>query len=181
VPASWTDDDLSMDVAVALTPEEGKEHAQMLLMMHQTMMADPELATIYHVPQKHALMDAVFDALGVSDSTPYMMRPDSEEYRQAMQQQQQMAMEEKQKADELLQLQAGLAQSADRRGWDELEWKKTQDMDKSNLEERKLEETKRANAVDEEYKWASLAQKNMVNQQEIELEAKQKRAVGVGN
>jgi len=181
VPGSWSDDELSMDVAVALTPQEGKEHAQMLLMMHQTMSQDPDLATIYKVNQKHALMDAVFDAAGVSDSTPYMMRPDSEEYQQAMQQQQQMVEQEKAKAEEQLKLTNSLAMSEDRRGWDELEWNKTQDMSKANLEERKLEEEMRSNAAEEEYNWASLAQKNMVEQQEVQLEHEQKRAVGVGN
>ena len=181
IPQEWSDDDLSMDVAVALTPQEGKEHAQMLMMMHQTMMADPELATIYKVQQKHALMDAVFDALGVSDSTPYMQRPDSPEYQQAMMQQQQMIMQEKQKQDELVALQAKVLQSGDRREWDKLEWSKTQDMDKANRDERQLEETRRNNEAKLQLGWAEFQQKAMVEQQEVELESKQRRPVGVGN
>jgi hypothetical protein len=181
IPAEWSDDDLSMDVAVALTPQEGKEHAQMLMLMHQTMMTDPELATIYKVQQKHALMDAVFDSLGVSDSTPYMMRPDSPEYQQAMQQQQQMMMDEKEKADSLVKLNAQIAQSTDRREWDKAEWQKTQDMEQANREERKLAETTTNNQRKLELGWAELAQKNQIEQSEVFLEDKQRRPVGVGN
>ena len=180
-PQEWSDDELSVDVAVALTPQEGKEHAQMLMMMHQTMAADPELATIYKVPQKHALMDAVFDAMGVSDSTPYMQRPDSPEYQQAMQEQQKKVEEHTKKQDELTYLKADLEKSKDRREWDSLEWDKTQDMDNANREERKLEEEAKNNSEKMQLGWAEFQQKALVDQQEVMLEDQQKRPVGVGN
>lgn len=181
VPSTWTDDDLSMDVAVALTPDEGKQHAQMLMVMHQTMSQDPELATVYRVQQKHALMDAVFDSFGVSDSTPYMMRPDSEGYQKQMQEQQQKVEERTKEQDDLVKLKAQLEQSKDRREWEKQEWDKTQDMDKANREQAQLDNTVRTDREKLDLGWAELQQKALVEQQEVQLENEQKRAVGVGN
>jgi hypothetical protein len=180
VPSQWKDDTLEMETSVALTPQENKEFAQSMLMMHQVMSADEELNTLYNVNQKHALMDSVFDALGISDTTPYMMRPDSPEYAQAQQQRQAMMMEEKQKADTLAGLQVKLAQSGDRREWESFKWKQTNEMS-DNLRDEEKDQT------DREFKnknfmldlrrfdWEKL--KDVA---EYELEKDQRRPVSVG-
>jgi hypothetical protein len=181
VPGQWKDDDMAMDVAVALTPEESKEFAQQMLTMHSIMSQDPELATVYRVDQKHALMDAVFDAMGVCDSTPYMQRPDSPEYQQAMQQQKSEKDEHEMKQEQLTYLKAQLDQSKDRREWEQQEWDKTQDMDGANRDSEKLLHTIDNDNAQLQLGWAKLAQEAKNDAAEIQLEKTQKRPVSVGN
>ena len=181
VPSQWQDDDVAMDVAVALTPEEGKIYAQQLLTLHGVMQQDPELATVYRVEQKHALMDAVFDAMGVSDSTPFMQRPDSPEYKQSMQQNQQEKKQQEMKQEQLTYLKAQLEQSKDRRAWEQQEWDKTQDMDNANRDAQKLLQTTENDRAKMELGWAQLAQEAKNDAAEIKLEQTQRRPVSVGN
>ena len=86
-PQSWQGDFDRLDVAVALTPEEAEAHAQKLLTMHQMLSMDPVAGQLYGVAQRHALMDEAFDAMGVSDTASFMMRPDSPEFAQMQEQQ----------------------------------------------------------------------------------------------
>ncbi len=180
-PQMWQDDDLMMEAAVALTPQEGREHAQTLMMMHQTMANDPELATIYGVQQKHALMDSVFDALGVSDTTPYMQRPDSPEYAQKMQAQAQEAQMMQQKLEQIEQGKLMLEQSRESREWDKLNWQKTTDMDQANRDETKLDHDIRNDEQKLSLDWLEFRQQSNIEEQELQLERQQQRGVRVGN
>jgi hypothetical protein len=180
-PQQWQDDDMDMEAAVALTPQEGTEHAQMLLTMHSIMQQDPQLNMLYGVQQKHALMDAAFDAMGVSDTTPFMGRPDSPEFQQQMQQQQAMAQEQQQKQDQLLGLQIGLAQSADRRAWEEFKWNQTNDMADNNLNEDKFQHDVSVDRSKESREWAQLRHDKDVDKEELKIEKEQKRPASVGN
>lgn len=139
VPSQWQDTELNMAVAEALTPEEGQTHAQQLLMMHGMMANDPQLAMLYGVAQKHALMDDVFDALGVADTTKYMLRPDSPEFAQQAQQQQQQMQQQQQQQMQLIAEQLRLANSADQREWQKFEWDVTNDMADNLREDNELE------------------------------------------
>ena len=162
VPSQWTDTELNMAVAKALTPEEGQRMGQSLLMLHQVMSQDPQLAQLYGVAQKHALMDDVFDSLGVDDTTRYMMRPDTPEFAAMQQQQQQQMMQEQQKQDFLVGEQLELAKSMDRREWEKFEWDRTNDLADNLREDRELDHT-----IDKDEK-------------ELEIEEEQGRAVNVG-
>ena len=181
VPAQWTDNTHDMEVAVALTPEEGKQHAQNMLMMHQVMSQDPQMAMVYGIPQKHALFDQIFDAMGVSDTTPYMERPDSPEFQQKMQQNQQEMEAEKQKQDAIAQLAVKMEQSKDRREWERLRWDQTNDMQDNNLNEQKQgwqEKTDVANFMldQDKFNWDRFR-----DSKELKIEEQQQRAAKIGD
>lgn len=161
-PSTWIDDDLNMAVAKALTPEEGIQLAQQLLMLHQIKSQDPDLKLIYTVKQKHALFDQIYDALGITDTTAFMLRPDSPEFAQALQRhmQQQQMLQQAQMA--MQQEQQALLKSADRRAWEELQAKLTDQM-ADNLR------------ADDE-----LRHKKEIDWEEINIERDQKRAANIG-
>ena len=161
-PSQWTDTENEMAVAKALTPDEGKQHAQMLLAMHQTMSQDPQMAMLYGVPQKHALMDEVFDAIGVDDTTRFMMRPDSPQFAQAMQQQQQQQQMMMQQQQAFQEFQQRMAMSLDRREWERLNMDATDKMADNVREDDKLDHEK---AID----W-----------EEVSIEREQKRQASIG-
>jgi hypothetical protein len=101
MPASWPDMDMSMEVSVALTPDAGQKHAQMLIQMYNMQVQDPTLMLAFGYAQKHALLDDIYDHLGVADTSRYLLAPDSEEYQrkqkfQAEQQQKQQQAQQKQ-------------------------------------------------------------------------------------
>ena len=94
IPSQWQDETLAMDVAVALTPDEGDRMAQQLLMMHSIMSQDQTMAMCYGVPQKHALLDTVFELMGVSDTSSLMLSPNDPQYQMQAQQQAQMSQQQ---------------------------------------------------------------------------------------
>ena len=167
-PSQWQDEDLTVDVATALTPDEGQRMAQQLLMLNTMLSQDPQMALSYGMPQKHALYDMVFDLIGISDTSNLMLPPQSQQFQQAAQAQQQQMQQAQQKQDQLLgfqlqttQQQIGLAQSADRREWQKFQWNQTQDVVDNTLDQDKQDWTE-----DKE-------------QQELDIEREQKRAVAV--
>jgi hypothetical protein len=68
--------------------------AQQLLMMHSIMGQDPTMAMCYGVPQKHALLDTVFELMGVSDTSSIMLSPNDPQYQMQVQQQAQMSQQQ---------------------------------------------------------------------------------------
>lgn len=93
------------------------------------------MAINYGPTQRHAMLDNIFELLGVNDTTPYMLAPGSPQYQQAEQQQRQAKEIEKKKADKVFETQLGgqqaqitSLQSGDKRAWEEFEWKRTNDM-----------------------------------------------------
>ena len=144
VPSQWQDDELHMQAAVALTPEEGQRTAQQLMMIHNTLVQDPSMGVMYGPKQKHAQLDMIYDLLGISDTTNLLLPPGSPEYQQAQAQQAQQAQMAQQKQDALLQTQLETAQtqiqtarSSDQRAWADLQWKRTDDMADNLLNEEK--------------------------------------------
>jgi hypothetical protein len=88
----------------------------------------------------------VYDLMGISDTTKILLAPNSPEYQQASQQQAQQAQMQQQKQDQLMaaqlqtnQTQMQVAQSGDKRAWEELGWKRTNDMTDNLLNEEKHE------------------------------------------
>lgn len=156
-------------IRTALTPDEAAMDAQMLLTMHGVQSQDPQMQTMYGPQQRHALMDDIYERMGVEDSSPYLMRPDSPEYQQAMaQQQQQMAMMQ-QMQQQMAQMQAMLAQSADQRAWYEAQ---------VQAGAKQVETSVRvaAQELDED----EFEHKKRVDAAEISIEREQKRAANVG-
>jgi hypothetical protein len=102
IPSQWSDDDLEMEVAAALTPDEAQRNASQLMMLHSQMMQDPSMSQIYSTVQKHALFDHIFDLMGVKNTTAFMMSPNSPEYQQ-MQQQMQVQQEAQNKEAMIMQ------------------------------------------------------------------------------
>jgi len=162
IPAQWRADCLDMDIAVALTPDEGADHAQKLMVMHQTLSMDPQLSQLYGLKERHALMDDVFDAMGVGDTQRYLMRPDSPEFAQAqqqMQQQQQMQMQQQQQM--FAQQQANFREQLDQK-WAEINNKIMDTMQDNERE-------------DEKSDWTMYKEG-----EELEIERDQKRAANIG-
>lgn len=89
-----------MMVAVALTPEEQAQEAQMLLSLDQQFTmnpADPTLNGMYGASQRHAMISRAFELLNIKSGGQYLFNPNSPEYQQMQQQQaeaQQMAEQE---------------------------------------------------------------------------------------
>lgn len=117
VPSSWTGKFDELDVAVALTPEEAEAHAQKLMTMHQMLSMDPIAGELYGIGQRHALLDDVFDALGISDTSAFMMRPDSEEFQMMQQQNQQMQQQMQAMEQQMAQFQMQLQEQQIAQGW----------------------------------------------------------------
>ena len=148
-PQQWAEPAPQGEVAVALTPDEGAKQAMALGQMHQVLAADPVAGQLYGVQQRHALLDDMFELLGVDDASRYMMTPGSEEFMQSMQQQQQMMMEQKRQMEMQQQFQQGLMQSADQREWQrvqieqgEAQLKLVDTAADNNREDEKLSHTK---------------------------------------
>jgi hypothetical protein len=144
--------------------------AQRMLMMDSKLtmeqQTDPELKLMYGAQQKHALLDTVWELMGVKDATPYLVPPDSPQYQQAQQQaqqaQQQQQMQAMQQAQQAEQFQRGLLQSNDRREWKKVEFDMTDKVSDNLLNEEKFDWQK----------W--------VDSSELRLEKEQKRGVSVG-
>ena len=186
-PAKWPDMDMDMEISVALTPDECERHAKALIGLYQFQMMDPDLKMGFGYAQKHALLDEIYDCLGVPDSSAYLLRPDSPEYQkkqqfqaqqmQAQQQQMQMqmqmqqVMQQKQMEMQMTDMQFNhwIRQSEDGRQWSELQIQKARaDMDARNII---------ADNIRDDEKLAWEIEKG---QQEIDIERSQKRGATIG-
>ena len=85
--------------------------------MHQMLSMDPVAGQLYGVAQRHALMDEAFDAMGVSDTSPFMMRPDSPEFAQMQEQQSAQEQQMQQMQMQLQQFQMQLQEQQIAQGW----------------------------------------------------------------
>lgn len=185
-PAAWPDMDVDMDISVALTPDERERHGQALLALYQFQMQDPDLKLGFGYAQKHALLEDIYDCLGVPDSSTYLLRPDAPEYakkqqfqakqmqdhqkQQQMQQQMQQAAAQKQQQLEMdrYEFDQWLRKSEDGRSWAELEIAKA----KAEVDAR---DTVADNIrADEKLSW-EIAKGTA----EINLEDRQERAVNI--
>jgi hypothetical protein len=93
-------DRTEMSVAVALTPEEQMQEAQMLLSLDQQFTMnpnDPNMGGLYGAPQRHAMLSRAFELMNVKSSAMYLFDPSSQEYAQMQEQ-----MSQQQQAADLL-------------------------------------------------------------------------------
>jgi hypothetical protein len=104
-------DRTEMSVAVALTPEEQAQEAQMLLSLDQQFTMnpqDPTLGGMYGASQRHAMISRAFELLNIKSSDMYLFNPNSPEFQQMQQQQQQAQQEAQAKQAEVEKFNAGM-------------------------------------------------------------------------
>ena len=104
-------DRTEMSVAVALTPEEQAQEAQMLLSLDQQFTANPNdlsLGGMYGAPQRHAMISRAFELLNIKSADMYLFNPNSPEFQQMQQQQQQAQQEAQAKQAEVDKFNAGM-------------------------------------------------------------------------
>jgi glucose/arabinose dehydrogenase len=172
-----------MSVAVALTPEEQAQEAQMLLMLDQQFSMnpnDPTLGGMYSAPQRHAMISRAFELLNIKNGASFLFDPNSPEYQQQQQAMQEQQQQAEAKAAEVEKFQAGMTarQVAVLEGQLELDVMKEQN--KMLLEMEKLEH-------DQEQKDSRLLmdveKQNHdmeMDEKELAVEKVQKRNVSVG-
>lgn len=104
-------DRTEMTVAVALTPEEQAQEAQMLLSLDQQFTMnpqDPSLGGMYGASQRHAMLSRAFELLNIKSADMYLFNPNSPEFQQMQQQQQQSQQEAELKQQQQLEFNADI-------------------------------------------------------------------------
>jgi hypothetical protein len=104
-------DRTEMTVAVALTPEEQAQEAQMLLSLDQQFTLnpnDPNLGGMYGAPQRHAMLSRAFELLNIKSAGMYLFDPNSPEYQQQQQSMQAQQEEAASKQSEVEKFNAGM-------------------------------------------------------------------------
>ena len=102
-------DRTEMTVAVALTPEEQAQEAQMLLSLDSQFTMnpqDPNLGGLYGPSQRHAMISRAFELLNIKEGASYLQDPNDEAYQQQQQEQQQQEQQQQEQADQMAQYQA---------------------------------------------------------------------------
>lgn len=173
-PMQWPPRKLSK-IDVAITKDEAMRQVQMRLMMHQAQSADPQLQMMYGPTEKHRLMDDVWDLLGVANSSQYLMRPDSPQYQQQMQQMVEQNQQMQMMQQQMTQLEVQLKIAEDRRKEKEIQLKALDHQIKAAIEqgkdqrdEERLDLEERAQDLDE---WKA--------KKEVEIERSQARGVSI--
>ena len=176
-------DRTEMSVAVALTPDEQAQEAQMLLSLDQQFSmnpADPTVGGMYGAPQRHAMLSRAFELLNIKSSAMYLADPNSPEFQQQQQQMQQQQQEATEKASEVEKFHAGMTarQVAVLEGQLELDAMKEQNKMIIAMEnmthEHEIGEAKLM--LDTEKQTHQME----IDEAELALEAEQKRNVSIG-
>lgn len=176
-------DRTEMSVAVALTPEEQAQEAQMLLSLDQQFTLnpnDPTLGGMYGAPQRHAMLSRAFELLNIKSGGQYLFDPNSPEFQQMQQQQQQQQAEAAAKQAEVDKFNAGMTarQIAVLEGQLELDVVKEQN--KMLLEMEKFEHTQEKDDTEALMKVTKQNHDIEMDVKELELERKQKRNISIG-
>ena len=185
-PSAWPDMDMTMNVSVALTPDQGRQQASTMLQMFQLISQDPSLQLGFGYEQKWALLDDAFDNMGIADTSQYLLRPDSPEYQQKQQFQAQKMKEQQQSQAQQAQFKQLVQQKQLEMKMSEQEFKQWVGKDKAGREwftaqlkdfESKM---KTVNMLADnklqrdEHDWDKV-----IDIAELELERQQKRQVGI--
>lgn len=176
-PQQWKEQESECEVKVALTAQAGQQAAQSLLMLHNLISQDQQLSQLYQLPQKHALIDEVFDALGHTDSTRFLMRPDDPRFMQQAQQQaqqQQMMMQMQMQA-----MQLEMQKKAKEAQWAEAD--AAAKMEKARLDERRFQLEAADKAADNMRQDKQFEWERLTDVAELSLENDQQRAVKIGD
>lgn len=163
-------------VQVALTAEQGTHHAQTLLMLHSILIADPVASQLYQLNQRYALFDAVFDSIGVSDSTRYLMRPTDPQLLQSQQQQQQI--QQKQLQDQMMLVELEKVERQMR--IQALQAAEAREAERLQIERNRFQLEAADKAADNAREDDKLAWQKLTDTAEYALENEQNRAVKIG-
>lgn len=180
-------DRTEMTVAVALTPDEQAQEAQMLLSLDSQFTMnpqDPNLGGLYGPSQRHAMISRAFELLNIKEGASYLQDPNDEAYQQQQQQQaeEQKALDEaaKARAEEVEKFNAGMTarQVAVLEGQLELDVVKEQNRLMIDLEKQEFsEEEKEARLMLETEKQMHDFE---MAEAELVLEERQGRNVSIG-
>lgn len=171
-----------MSVAVALTPEEQMQEAQMLLSLDQQFSmnpADPTVSGLYGAQQRHAMLSRAYELMGIKSGDSYLVNPNTPEYAQQQQASQQQQQEAQARQNEVDKFQAGMTarQVAVLEGQLELDVMKEQnsftiEMDKIKHKE-EIEDTELLLKTEKQ------SHDMEMKEQELMLEASQGRSVSI--
>jgi hypothetical protein len=180
-------DRTEMSVAVALTPEEQAQEAQMLLSLDQQFTMnpnDPTLGGMYSAPQRHAMISRAFELLNIKNGASFLFDPNSQEYQQQQQQMQQQQMQADQEAKLLAQQQAEFNADITSRQVSVLEGQLELDVLKE--QQKMVLETQKQEHLEEEKDSRLLMDVEKQNhdmemdEKELTVEKEQKRNVSIG-
>lgn len=102
-PQQWSDTDLDLDVAVALTEDDQRREAMTLLSLHQVMAGDPANSHLYPDKNRAAVLSRVAELMNVAPDV-LLTGVESPEYQQSKQQendQQQAVMQLQMQAQQM--------------------------------------------------------------------------------
>jgi hypothetical protein len=184
VNPAFLGDRTEMSVAVALTPEEQMQEAQMLLSLDQQFTMnpnDPTLGGLYGQQQRHAMLSRAFELMNIKGGSQYLADPNSPEFQQMQQQQAEEAQMAQARAEEVEKFQAGMTarQVAVMEGQLELEVLKEQNRMMLEMQKQEFdEETEESRLVME----AEKTKHDMkMRDAELQLERSQNRNVSIGS
>lgn len=184
VNPAFLGDRTEMSVAVALTPEEQMQEAQMLLSLDQQFSMnpqDPTLGGLYGQQQRHAMLSRAFELMNIKGGSQYLADPNSPEFQQMQQQQAEEAQMAQARAEEVEKFQAGMTarQVAVMEGQLELEVLKEQNRMMLEMQKQEFdEETEESRLVME----AEKTKHDMrMRDAELQLERSQNRNVSIGS
>ncbi len=156
-------------IRTALTPDDRQREAQFLMLGYQMMASDPQMQPLFGLEEKHALLDDVFDLMGVGDTSRYMKQPNDPRVIAAQQQQQQMQQQ-------MMQYQMMLAnQQQERENNKEMREDRKLDLD---FLDKGSDNMRADEKLDMERYFKQLA--HDLDVRELELERQQARPVAVG-
>ena len=180
-------DRTEMTVAVALTPEEQAQEAQMLLSLDQQFTMnpqDPTLGGLYGQQQRHAMISRAFELLNIKEGAAYLVDPNSEEFQQQMQMQQQQQQEEQARQEQMQMHQAEFQADMQSRQVSVMEGQLELDILKEQNKtvfERQKQEHKEENEDSKLLMDAEKIKHEMkIKNAELELERQQGRSVNIG-
>jgi hypothetical protein len=180
-------DRTEMSVAVALTPEEQAQEAQLLLSLDGQFTMnpnDPTLGGMYTAPQRHAMLSRAFELLNIKNGASFLFDPNSPEYQQQQQAMQQQQMQAEEEAKLLAQQQAEFNADITSRQVSVLEGQLELDVLKE--QQKMVLETQKQEHLEEEKDSRLLMDVEKQNhdmemdEKELAVEKEQKRNVSIG-
>lgn len=180
-------DRTEMSVAVALTPEEQAQEAQLLLSLDGQFTMnpnDPTLGGMYTAPQRHAMLSRAFELLNIKNGASFLFDPNSPEFQQQQQAMQQQQMQAEEEAKLLAQQQAEFNADITSRQVSVLEGQLELDVLKE--QQKMVLETQKQEHLEEEKDSRLLMDVEKQNhdmemdEKELAVEKEQKRNVSIG-
>jgi len=176
-------DRTEMTVAVALTPEEQAQEAQMLLALDSQFTmnpSDPTLGGMYGVQQRHALISRAYELLNIKNGASFLFDPNSQEFQQQQQMMAQQQEEAAAKQAEIEKFQAGMTarQVAVMEGQLELDALKEQNRMLVEMENMQHDQEQKETRLMMDAEKQSHDME--MSEAELQLESEQKRNVSIG-